>query len=229
MKPEVKSQVDSIDRSLYRQYEVIMAANDFLYFTMDNMIDQMSRTGQGVAGKFELENIESEDSSQDSDEGEESGELQGPDTKVKAYGLIFPILCHEVVKGLEEVQGRHSYNPKPEMASKVLGKTDVLSKEPMQLRIGPELVTKINMALPDEVFEPENYGLMRWFKIILYRKPAKEFLEIFKNLISEKIDLVKKEFEEILEEARIRKKEYDDYKEYLKWVEDGNSPETLEV
>jgi hypothetical protein len=209
MKPEVKKQVDAIDPTLYRQYEVIMAANDYLYFTMDNMIDQMSRTGEGVAGKFELENIESEES----DSGEEN---DGPDTKVKAYGLIFPILCHEVVKGLEEVQGRHSYSQKPGMAGRVLKKTDVLYKEPMQLRIGPELVTKINMVLPDEVFEPENYGLMRWFKIILYRKPAKDFLEIFQSLISENNELAKKMFIEILKEAKERKKEYDDYVEYQK-------------
>jgi hypothetical protein len=130
--------------------------------------------------------------------------------------MIFPILCHEVVKGLEEVQGRHSYSEKPGMAGRVLRKTDVLSKEPMQLRIGPELVTKLNMALPDEVFEPENYGLMRWFKIILYKKPAKEFLEIFENLISEKMDILKKKFEEILEEARESKKEYEEYREYEK-------------
>ena len=53
-KPEVKSRLDAIDPSLYGDYLGIMAINDFMYFSMEQMIEQMSQTGQGVAGKVEL-------------------------------------------------------------------------------------------------------------------------------------------------------------------------------
>jgi len=46
-KPEVKARLDAIDPSLYRDYLGIMAINDFLYFTMEQMIEMMSQTGQG--------------------------------------------------------------------------------------------------------------------------------------------------------------------------------------
>jgi hypothetical protein len=205
-KPEVKARLDAIDPSLYRNYLGIMAINDFLYFSMEQMIEMMSQTGQNVAGKVELGDAD--------DEGEE-GEEQ-PDTKIIATGLIFPILCHEIIKGLEEAKGRHGLPTDPGMREKVMGQTDTLSNEPMQLRIGPEIVEKIRFALPDDIFDPEYKGLINWFHILLYQIDAKEFLEIIGNAISEdssKLGNAKKRFEEIVREAKQMKEEFENYKE----------------
>ena len=207
-KPEVKSRLDAIDPSLYRDYLGIMAINDFLYFSMEQMIEQMSQTGQGVAGKVELDDADDEG-------GEGEGEEQ-PDTKIIATGLIFPILCHEIIKGLEEAKGRAGLPSDPGMREKVLGQTDVLSNEPMQLRIGPEIVEKIRFALPDDIFDPEYKGLINWFHILLYQIEAKEFLEIIGNAISEdssKLAKAKKRFEELVREAKQMQDEFENYKE----------------
>jgi hypothetical protein len=217
-KPEVKARLDAIDPSLYRDYLGIMAINDFMYFTMDQMIEMMSQTGQGVAGKVSLDDAD--------DEGEEGGEEGGeeqPDTKIIAEGLIFPILCHEIIKGLEEAKGRHGHSKNPDIRDKVRGAVDVLSNEPMQLRIGPEIVEKIRFALPDEMFDESNKGLINWFHILLYQVPAQEFLEIIGNAISEDTSKVKKataRFEEIMKEAQEMKNDFEDYKE-----EEGIDPE----
>jgi hypothetical protein len=207
-KPEVKSRLDAIDPSLYGDYLGIMAINDFMYFSMEQMIEQMSQTGQGVAGKVELGDA-------DDEEGEEEGEEQ-PDTKIIATGLIFPILCHEIIKGLEEAKGRAGLPSDPGMREKVLGQTDVLSNEPMQLRIGPEIVEKIRFALPDDVFDPQYKGLINFFHVLLYQIEAQEFLEIIGNAISEdssKIGKAKKRFEEIVREAKEMQEEFENYKE----------------
>jgi hypothetical protein len=209
-KPEVKARLDAIDPSLYRDYLGIMAINDFMYFTMEQMIEMMSQTGQGVAGKVELD-----DNDDEGEEGEEGGE-EKPDTVIRAFGAIFPILCHEIIKGVEEAKGRYGLPEDPEMRQKVQGQVDLLSNEPMQLRIGPEIVEKIRFALPDEMFEDENKGLINWFHIQLYQIPAEEFLEIIGNAISEDQSKVKKatqRFDEIMKEAQELKREYDDYKE----------------
>jgi hypothetical protein len=206
-KPDVKARLDAIDPSLYGDYLGIMAINDFLYFSMEQMIEMMSQTGQGVAGKVELDDAD--------DEGGEEGEEQ-PDTKIIATGLIFPILCHEIIKGLEEAKGRHGLPSDPGMREKVMGQTDTLSNEPMQLRIGPEIVEKIRFALPDDIFDPEYKGLINWFHILLYQIEAKEFLEIIGNAISEdssKLGKAKKRFEEIVREAKQMKEEFENYKE----------------
>ena len=209
-KPEVKERLDAIDPNLYTDYAIIMAVNDFLYFSMEQMIEMMSQSGQGVAGKVELDDADS-----DGDDGDFGGEGQ-PDTKIIATGMIFPILCHEIIKGLEEAKGRHGLPQEPGLRQKVLGQTDVLSNEPMQLRIGPEIVEKLRFALPDEMFDSSNKGLINWFHILLYQIPAQEFLEIIGNAISADESKVKKatrRFEEIMKEAIQMKDEFENYKE----------------
>jgi hypothetical protein len=212
-KPEVKAKLDEIDPSLYRDYLGIMAINDFMYFTMEQMIEMMSQTGQGVAGKVSLE-----DADEDDEEGEEGGEENGeqPDTKIVAVGMIFPILCHEIIKGLEEAKGRHGHSQNKSIRDKVRGAVDVLSNEPMQLRIGPEIVEKLRNALPDSMFDDSNKGLINWFHILLYQIPAQEFLEIIGNAISEDASKIRKattRFEEIMKEAQTMKSEFEDYQE----------------
>ena len=210
-KPDVKARLDAIDPSLYRDYLGIMAINDFMYFTMEQMIEMMSQTGQGVAGKVSLE-----DADDDGEEGGEGGGEEQPDTKIVATGMIFPILCHEIIKGLEEAKGRHGHSKNPDVREKVRGAVDVLSNEPMQLRIGPEIVEKIRFALPDEMFDESNKGLINWFHILLYQVPAQEFLEIVGNAISEdqsKISKATSRFEEIMKEAMQMKEEFENYKE----------------
>ena len=205
-KPDIKARLDEIDPSLYRDYLGIMAINDFLYFSMEQMIEMMSQTGQGVAGKVELKDND--------DEGEEGEEK--PDTKIVAEGMIFPILCHEIIKGIEEGKGRHGLPKDPSLRQKVQGQVDVLSNEPMQLRIGPEIVEKIRLALPDEMYEESNKGLINWFHTLLYQIPAQEFLEVIGQAISEDQSKVKKataRFKEIMREAQQLKSDFEDYQE----------------
>jgi hypothetical protein len=85
----------------------------------------------------------------------------------------------------------------------------------MQLRIGPEIVEKLRFALPDEMYDDENKGLVPWFYSILYKTEAKEFLDIIGNAISEDESKVRKataKFKEIMKQAQQSKSEYDDFK-----------------
>jgi hypothetical protein len=206
-KPDVKARLDAIDPSLYPSYLGIMAINDFMYFTMEQMIEMMSQTGQGVAGKMSLEDAD--------DEGGEGGDDDdAPDTKIVAEGMIFPILCHEIIKGLEAVKGRYGQSQNPIIRQKVKGAVDLLSNEPMQLRIGPEIVEKIRLALPDEMFSESNKGLINWFHISLYQLAAQEFLQLMGDVISadgSKVKRATSRFREIMKEAMQLKEEYDEY------------------
>ena len=224
-KPEVKSRLDAIDPSLYRDYLGIMAITDFLYFNFEDAIEHMAQTAQGIAGKVELDDADEEEG----EEGEE-GEEQ-PDTKIIATGIFFPILCHEIIKGLEEAKGRAGLPSDSNLRAKVLGQTDVLSNEPMQLRIGPEIVEKLRFALPDDIFNPEYKGLINFFHVLLYQIEAKEFLEVIGNAISEdssKISKAKKRFEEIVEEAKQMQEEFEDYKEDEDIDPDSNDDDDLD-
>jgi hypothetical protein len=210
-KPEVKQELDAIDSGLYPLYNKIMSINDFFYFTMEQMIEMMSQTGQGIAGKVELDGG-------DDDEGDEGGDEGGDsnDFTIRAYGMIFPILCHEIIKGIKGVNARFGNPQDNEMAQKVLGQTDTLANEPMQLRIGPEIVEKIRMVMPDEMFDSSNKGLINWFEMELYRVDAKAFLAIIADVISEDESKNKKataKFMEIMKKAQTLKDEYEEYKQ----------------
>jgi len=210
-KPEVKEELDSIDPQLYPLYNKIMSINDFFYFTMEQMIEMMSQTGQGIAGKVELDGGGDDDEEGGGDEGME----ETPDTTIKAYGMIFPILCHEIIKGIKSVNARHGYPKDTEMARKVLGQTDLLSNEPMQLRVGPGVQEKLRMAMPDAIFDPSNKGLINWFEIELFKIEAKELLGIMADVIDkdeEKNKRASARFEEIMKEAQKLKEEYEEYK-----------------
>ena len=201
--------LDRIDPQLFPLYLAIMAVNDYMYFTQEQMIEMMSQTGQGVAGKVEL--------NPDGEEGEEGEEGGGEiDTVIKADGMIFPILCHEIIKGIEESKGRHGLPKESGMRQKVQGQVDTLANEPMQLRIGPEIVEKIRFSLPDQMFDDDNRGLINWFHILLYQIDATEFLEIIGNAISDEKSKNKKateRFEEIMKEAMEMKNEFENYQE----------------
>ena len=66
------------------------------------------------------------------------------------------------------------------------------------------------------MFDESNKGLINWFHILLYQIPAKEFLTIMGNVISEDPAKNKKatsRFEEIMREAMTMKNEFEDYQE----------------
>lgn len=176
-KTEARRELDAINPELYPLYNKIMAINDFFYFTMEQMIEMMSQTGNGVAGKVETE-------TSDDEGGDEGGDEGSQKQTIRAWGLIFPILVHEIVKGIERYIAQYAHAPSDRMAKKVMGQTDLLQNEPSQLRIGPEIKETLRMALPDEMFESGTEELMPWFKMELYKIEAKEFLKIFGDIIS---------------------------------------------
>lgn len=207
--PNVREKLNRISPSLYNSYLKIMATNDMMYFTLDELIDNLSKTGQGVAGKVK---VKTKQQSDDEDEDEEEGteENSGSDVEIIADGLIFPILVHELIKGIEEAKGKRGLPEDPELAMRVMGQTDIMSNEPEQLLLGPPVVEKIRLSMPDEIFEDR--GLINWFEDELYSYEASEFLGIIGDVLSDNPTLNKrgqKKFEEILRQAKLNRSEYE--------------------
>ena len=209
-KPEIKAKLDAIDQRLYPLYRKTMAITDFMYFTLDEMIDRMSQTGSGIIGQNFLS---TSDNDGDGDgEGDDNGDSTG--TKIVANASMFPVLCHEIIKGIKEATGMLGLPKDVNMASKVLGQTDILKNEPIQMRMGPELYEKLRTLLPDEMYLDENKGLIPWFEGVLYETPAKQFLEIISNVVSNdqsKNKIAMNSFKEIMKKAIELKNDSDSY------------------
>ena len=190
-----KDRLDEIDPRLYPLYNKIMSANDLMYFTDEDLIEAMGGNAAGSSGV------------------EEDGDDEDRDIVI-ANGLIFPILLHELVKGFAAIPTREQWRGMdPGKAQDVMGQTDVFSNEPMQFRVGGELITKLRFLLPDDLtVNVENRDLLPFFERLLYAVPAEEFLkEIMANVVSENPsdnNKAKRKFNELLVKAK------EDYKKF---------------
>jgi hypothetical protein len=190
-----KDRLDEIDPRLYPLYNKIMSANDLMYFTDEDLIEAMGGNAAGSSGV------------------DEDGEDEDKDVVI-ANGLIFPILLHELVKGFAAIPTREQWRGMdPGRAQDVMGQTDVFSNEPMQFRVGGELITKLRFLLPDDLtVNIENRDLLPFFERLLYAVPAEEFLkDIMANVVSEDPrdnDKAKRKFNELLVKAK------EDYKKF---------------
>jgi hypothetical protein len=207
-----KDRLDAIDPRLYPLYNKIMGANDLMYFTDEDLIEALGGNAAGAAGKMS----QSDDDDEEEDENEQQGNEEDENDTYYANGLIFPILLHELFKSFSMVQSRAQWKDMdPEMAGAVIGQTDTMQNEPMNFRVGAELVRKIRTLLPEElILVPDSKKYIPFFEQALYSVPAEDFLKnIIANVISnDKSDNQKaqKRFEELLSKA---KSEYKKYKE----------------
>jgi hypothetical protein len=204
-----KDRLDEIDPSLYPLYNKIMAANDLMYFTDEDLIEALGGNAAGSAGKANDDD--------DDDDDEEGGEEQNEENDTYfANGLIFPILLHELFKTFSIVTSRSQWDDMDlGMAQDVIGQTDTMVNEPMNFRVGAELVRKIRILLPEELTtDPEGKKYYPFFERILYSIPAESFLkDVIANVVSnDRGDNQKasRKFSEILQQA---KEQYKQYKE----------------
>jgi hypothetical protein len=203
-----KDRLDAIDPGLYPLYNKIMGANDLMYFTDEDLIEALGGNAAGAAGKKQESN---DDEDEDDDEG---GEEQDDNDTYYANGLIFPILLHELFKSFSMIQSRAQWKDMdPEMATQVIGQTDTMVNEPMNFRVGGELVRKLRTLLPDELtLDNEGKKYIPFFEQLLYSIPAEEFLKnVIANVVSDSPsdnEKAKKKFNELLQQAKANYKKY---------------------
>jgi hypothetical protein len=195
----VRDELERLNPELTRLYGVTQSLMDHLYWVMPDM-EGMAASGQGQMGQSEVET-----------------ETDPP--TVKARAATFPILIHELVKGVYEIFGTHGLPDDPRQAEMIMGAEDTLPAEIWDMRLGPIFWEKFTAAYPLELFdddkkEIQNYLFMRFSKL-----DAKEFFKLAKLINSgdpqgEKV--IKRMVDEIVSE--LKKQEYE--KEASKWEDD---------
>ena len=199
-----KDRLDAIDPRLYDLYNKIMGANDLMYFTDEDLIEALGGNAAGAAGK-----MGGGDDSDDEDGGGEENDTYF------ANGVIFPILLHELFKVFSVPTSQSQWDDvDPGIAQDVVDKADSMENEPMNFRVGGELLRKLKTLLPDDlILVPENRVYMPFFEQALYSVPAEDFLKnIIANVVSEDKEdnnKAKRRFEELYKKA---KSEYEKYK-----------------
>lgn len=178
--PEKLQQITG-SNTLINLYGIMMSVNDANYWQFDDRTIKAS--GDSVAGKVKL-NLPGGD-------GEEDGEEQDSKPTIYARGVNFPVLVHELIKGVLEMLGVHGqkagYNQTPqekEMFKKVSELEDTVEKELWDLRLGPAIWDRIRASFPEEVLLDNNKELQNYLFMNLFQLPAKEFLVLMREVIS---------------------------------------------
>ena len=125
-------EIYEINPTLIDLYRKILALNDYLLFTKEDI--GMTEEDKHQFGTVEVVLGQVEES-----------------PKILAQGVIFPILLSEAVRGLMELFASHGLPQEFEKAQSVLSKSDYLKAEPWDMRIGPALWEIVSDSFGDGV------------------------------------------------------------------------------
>jgi hypothetical protein len=167
---------------LGRNYANLMAANDANYFLIDD--ETIKREGEsGIhAGNVRVS-------------------LSNPQKpKIIAQGMVFPILLHELSKGVVELMSLWSLPQDKDVRQYVLDKTDNLESETNDIRLGAKIWEKFVAQIP-----MDNQEVISLTWNMLQELPDNEFNSIIEGLIQNRTEAqqkVRRMADEALEELQ---------------------------
>ena len=149
--------------TLIRDYGIMMSVNDSMYWQLPDEAMSGAMDQQNLAGKEEVDrNTE-------------------PPT-IKARGVNFPVLVHEIIKGVMEifgVQGQSETNWREVSQSE-----DTLEKEIWDIRLGPSIWERIRGQFPEEILLDENQQeLQNYLLVAIFKLEARQFLVFMKEVL----------------------------------------------
>jgi hypothetical protein len=158
-------------------YGILMSINDVNYWQFSD--ETIAGAGDNVAGKVQVERPGGDD-----EEGGEGEDAEYGKPKVVARGINFPVLVHELIKGVMEVIGIQGQPSDPELFQQVMQNEDTLEKEMWDLRLGPAIWERIRGQFPEEVLMENGRYLQNYMLMNIFKLPAKRFLVLMKEVMS---------------------------------------------
>lgn len=162
----VRDEIERVNPQLMNLYGVSMASLDYLYWLYpEQVVQQMAASGQGQAGQEEVD-------------------LQTDPPTVKAKAISFPILVHELLKGVYDILGAHGLPDDPRRAEMVKASEDTLPAEIWDIRLGPVFWEKFLETYPDELFEDDKKMIQNYLFSRFSMISAAEFLQLSKEILA---------------------------------------------
>ena len=190
---------------LGQNYSNLMAANDASYFLLDDQTIKSQGESGIHAGNVRID-------------------LSNPERpKVIAQGMVFPILLHELAKGVVELMSLWGLPEDRDIRQYVLDKTDNLASETNDIRLGTKIWEKFVAQIP-----VDNQEVISLTWNMLQELPDTEFNSIIEGLIQNKGDAkqkVRRLAEEALDELQREASEdvFGGYEDSPEQEEDGDT------
>ena len=114
-------------------------------------------------------------------QSESDPETDPPTIKAKAF--TFPLLVHEIVKGIYSLYGDQGLPNDPVQRSMVVGAEDTLPAEIWDSRLGPIFWEKLQDTYPDELFEEDTKFIQHYLFVRFSKISAKDFLKLANSIL----------------------------------------------
>lgn len=104
---------------------------------------------------------------------------------IKAKAICFPMLVHEIVKGLYEIVGTEGFGPDKEKNKAIVGAVDKLSNEPNDLRFGKFFYDAISKLYNDS--DIEDARVRELFFAEVYKLDENDFFSFVENAVNDEL------------------------------------------
>jgi len=192
----VSDEINRLDPNLLNLYGVTQSLMEHLYWLYPDM-EAMAASGQGQLGQSE------------------SDPATDPPT-IKARAFTFPLLVHEIVKGIYSLYSDEGLPNDPVQRSLVSGTQDTLPAEIWDSRLGPIFWEKFRDSWPDKLYEDDQRHLQQYLFMRLSQLDARQFLNLANAILADKpeakqvIDRMVNEIIDILKKHEYESKMSDD-------------------
>ena len=187
----VGEELNRLDPQLLNLYGVTQSLMEHMYWIYPDM-EGMAGGGGGQMGQSEVD------------------EQTDPPT-VKARAATFPLLIHELVKGVYEVFGTHGLPDDPKQQELVMNAEDTLPAEIWDSRLGPVFWEKFIDTYPAELFEDDMKHIQHYLFMRFSKLDAKEFFRVAKLMLNgdpQGTQFIQRMVDEIVKD--LKKQDYED-------------------
>ena len=159
----VRNEINDINPQLMDLYTTSQALMEHAYWLFPDM-ENMAGGGGGQMGQSEVD------------------EETDPPT-VKGKAVTFPLLVHELVKGVYEVFGTHGLPDDPRQQEMILKAEDTLPAEIWDSRLGPIFWEKFLATYPMELFDDDMKQIQHYLFMRFSALSAEEFMRVAKLIL----------------------------------------------
>jgi hypothetical protein len=187
----VSKELNDMDPNLLNLYGVSQSLMEHAYWIFPDM-EGMAGGGGGQMGQSEVD------------------EETDPPT-VKAKAVTFPLLVHELIKGVYEIFGTHGLPDDPRQQEMIIRAEDTLPAEIWDSRLGPIFWEKFTSAYPIELFDEDKKHIQHYLFMRFSSLDAKEFMKVAKFILSgdeRGTKFIEKMVDEIVSD--LKKQEYEE-------------------
>ena len=163
--------LDAIDETLVAKYNEILKLSFGIY-------DDENAIAMLLAMIAQKQNMPGGSSEMVYDENEEQ-------FVIKARAICFPMLVHEIVKGLYEIVGTEGFGSDKEKNQAIIGAVDKLSNEPRDFQYGKFIYDAIS-----DIYNSSNINDPRVRELLfteIYKLPEDEFIEFIENAVNDEL------------------------------------------